>query len=69
MHEHVRTLYTPRTSTQNMYSAPIFVVQLRLQDFDFLNYLLVDRSEDTTRVIGKESVWGTCSNLGGGEQV
>jgi len=38
-----------------MYSARIFVVQLRLQDFDFLNYLLVDGSEGATRVIVKET--------------
>ena len=56
--EHVLTLYTPRTSTQNLYSAWIFVVQLRMQDFDFLNYLLANVSEDTTRVSGKVSVWG-----------
>jgi len=56
MLEHVRTLYTPRTSTQNIYSALIFVVQLRLQDFDFLNYLLVNGCEGTTGGIGKESV-------------
>jgi len=69
MLEHVRTLYTPRTSTQNIYSARIYVVQLRLQDFDFLNYLLVDSSEGTTGVVGKGSVWGTGSWLvgGGGE--
>jgi len=67
MLEHVRTLYTPRTSTQNIHSARIFVVQLRLQDFDFLNYLLVDGSEGTTGVIGKESVCGTGSGLGGGK--
>jgi len=54
--EHVRTLYTPRTATQNIYSARIFVVQLRLQDFDLLNYLLVDCSEGKTGVSGKESV-------------
>ena len=69
MLEHVRTLHTPRTSTQNTYSAQIFVVQLRLQDFDLLNYLLVDGSEGMIRVIGKESVWGTGSGLGGGKQV
>jgi len=56
MLEHVRTLYTPRTSTQNIYIARMFVVQLRLLDFDFLNYLLVEGSEGTTRVVGKESV-------------
>jgi len=61
MLEHVRILYTPRTATQNIYSARIFVVQLRLQDFDLLIYLLVNSSEGMTRVIGKESVWGTGS--------
>ena len=68
MIEHVSTLYTPHTSTQNIYSARIFVVQLRLQDFDFLNCLLVDGSEGTTGVIGKESVSGTGSSLGGGKE-
>jgi len=49
------------------YSVRIFVVQLRLQDFDFLYYLLVNSSGDKTRVIGKESVWETGSSLGGRE--
>jgi len=66
MLEHVHTLYTPRTSTQNMYSARIFMVQLRQQDFVFLNYLLADGSEGTTRGIGKESVSETGSSLVGG---
>ena len=48
MLEHVHTLYTPHTSTQNMYSARIFMVQLRQQDSDVLEYLLVDGSEDAT---------------------
>jgi len=52
MLEHVRTLYTPPTSTQNMYSARLFVVKLRLQGFEFLHCLLVDGSEDKTRVSG-----------------
>ena len=64
MLEHVRTLYTPRTATQNIYSAPIFVVQLRLQDFALFDYLPVDGFEDATGVIGRESVWGTGSSFG-----
>ena len=69
MLEHVRTLYTLRTSTQNIYSARIFVVHLRLQDFYFLNYLLVDGPEGTTRVIGKESARGVVCGGGKGKQV
>jgi len=63
MLEHVRTLYTPSTSIQNMCSVRIFVIYLRVQDSDFLNYLLVDGSEGKTRVIGKESVSGTSSSF------
>ena len=51
----VRTFYTPYTSTQNKYSARLFMVYLRLQDFDDLDYLLVDGSEGATRVVVKES--------------
>ena len=61
MLEHVHTLYTPSTSTQNIHSARIFVVQLRLQDPDFLNYLLVDSSEDAARGIVKDTVSRTGS--------
>jgi len=43
------------------------VVQLRLQDFNFLNYLLVYGSEGTSRVIVKESVLGTDSSFKGRE--
>ena len=50
MLEHVRTLYAPRTSTQNMYSAGLFAVYLGLQEFDVLDYLLVDASEGATGV-------------------
>jgi len=46
---------------------PIFVVQLRLQDFAVLDYLPVDGSEDATRVSFKESISGTGSSLGGRE--
>ena len=67
MLEHIRTLYAPCTSTQNIYSARIFVVYLRLQDLDYLNYLLVDSSEGTTRVIVKESISGTGSSFKGRE--
>jgi len=48
-----------------MYSAWIFVVYLRLQDFDILDYLLLNGSEDTTRVSGKESVSGSGSSFKG----
>ena len=43
------------------------MVYLWLQDFDFLNYLLVDVSEGTTRVIVKESISGTDSSFKGRE--
>ena len=65
MLEHVRTLYTPRTSTQNTYSARIFVVYLWLQDFEVLDCLLVDSSESATRVSGKESDRGTGGSVKG----
>ena len=65
MLERVRTFYTPRTSTQNIYSARIFVVQLRPQDFDVLDCLLVEGLEDATTVIGKVSVSGTGSSFVG----
>jgi len=67
MLEQVRTLYTPRTSTQNKYGARIFVVLLWLQGFEVLDYLLVDVSEDATRVSGKEAVTGTDSSFNGRE--
>jgi len=44
------------------------VEYLWLQEFDFLNCLLVNGSEDTTRVIGKESVSGTGSSQGEGRE-
>jgi hypothetical protein len=50
-----------------MYSARIFVEQMRLQDFDVLDYLPVDGSEGATRVPGKKSVSGTDSSVKGRE--
>ena len=38
------------------------MVQLRLQDFAVLDYLLVDSSEDATRMSVKETVSGTGSS-------
>jgi len=43
------------------------VVYLGLQDFDVLDYLSVDGSEDATRVSGKEDVSGRCSSFKGRE--
>ena len=40
---------------------------MQLHDFDVLNYLLVDSSEDATRVSGKEAVSGTGSSFKGRE--
>jgi len=42
---------------------------LGLQDFDFLNCLQGNGSEDTIRVPGKESISGTGSGQGEGKQV
>jgi len=39
------------------------VVYLRLRNFEFVGYLLVDGSEGATRVVGKESVSGTGSSF------
>jgi len=50
-----------------MFSARIFVVYLRLEDFDALDYLLADRSDDATRANCKKSVSGTGSSFKGRE--
>jgi len=61
-------LLKPRQSFRiTLYSTRICVLQLRLHDSESFNCLLVDGSEDTTRVVGKESVSGTGSRRKGGK--
>ena len=46
-----------------MYCAWMFVVHLRVQHFEIINYLAVDDFEDTRRVSDKEWVWEKWSGL------
>jgi len=64
MLEHVRTLYTPRTSTSEHIECSNLCVIVAAP---ILDYLLVDSTEVVTRVSGKQSVSGTGSSFKGRE--